>query len=77
MTVNSLADKGNGRPHGPQPEETATQVIGEIEDIVSPRRRRCRRCLRPDSRPIVPIGSSRWWDLCVRCTWRVMTGRTR
>lgn len=30
-------------------------------------RRPCRMCRRPDVRPVVPIGSSRWWDVCARC----------
>lgn len=35
-------------------------------------RRPCRVCGRHDARPVVPIGSSRWWDLCALCTGVVM-----
>lgn len=46
-------------------QETAGQ---HVEPIVTPTpdRRPCRIC-RKRSRPLVPVGSSRWWDLCHRC----------
>lgn len=48
-----------------------TPSIAHATDTRTHPRRPCRACKRPDSRPVVPIGSSRWWDLCYRCAGRV------
>jgi hypothetical protein len=57
-------------------ETGALSSITTPADTATPPRRPCRVCKRPGARPVVPIGSSRWWDLCPRCT-RVVTGAYR
>lgn len=55
----------------------ASDQVGEIQQhqptaLADIRCRPCRVCRRPDARPVVPIGSSRWWDVCARCAPRVV-----
>lgn len=49
--------------------EVAKQVAATVPTPADQTRKRraCRVCRRPNARPIVPIGSSRHWDLCARC----------
>lgn len=46
---------------------TSAQAVPYIPHLTS--YRLCRRC-RLRARPVVPVGSSRWFDLCVRCAGR-------
>lgn len=46
--------------------EAGTSRVTRTADTTQ-HRRPCRVCARPNARPVVPIGSSRWWDLCHRC----------
>lgn len=52
---------------GEQVGQTSSQST-DAADIRQP----CRACKRPNTRPLVPVGSSRWWDLCHRCTVAVL-----
>lgn len=57
----------------PEPSPTAAPPF-------RPARRPCRRC-HVRTRPLVPVGCARWWDLCYRCarsvTHRELVGAAR
>ena len=62
----------NGGPGNDIPDAANTVTCCEGTAASNPRRA-CRRCRR-HTRPVVPIGSSAYWDMCWRCAARAMLG---